>query len=155
MVRVHLIDRIGIGIESYLSDSLAVLATVQDSPGNATGVLALEEEGLGFAVLETEDLGVSTDVELTLHFENRVSISVYLKVFAKKKSPPLDNHDGHCTIPSLCSCDWLFPPLLQSSILHHKVHSGPSPRFSRNIFIIVPCRGRSSGRRMCRRKSSF
>lgn len=52
----------------FLSDTLAVLATVQDSPGNATGVLALEEEGLGFAVLETEDLGVSTDVELTLQF---------------------------------------------------------------------------------------
>lgn len=55
-------------LNSYLSNSLAVLATVQDSPGNATGVLALEEEGLGFAVLETEDLGVSTDVELTLRF---------------------------------------------------------------------------------------
>lgn len=51
---------------SYLSDTLAVLATVQDGPGNATRVLALEEEGLGFAVLESEDLGVATDVELTL-----------------------------------------------------------------------------------------
>lgn len=57
-------SRIGSG--SYLSDTLAVLATVQDGPGNATGVLALEEEGLGFAVLESEDLGVATDVELAL-----------------------------------------------------------------------------------------
>lgn len=55
-----------IGSNSYLSDTLAVLATVQDGPGNATGVLALEEERLGFAVLESEDLGVATDVELTL-----------------------------------------------------------------------------------------
>lgn len=43
-----------------------MLATVQDGPGNATRVLALEEERLGLAVLESEDLGVATDVELTL-----------------------------------------------------------------------------------------
>lgn len=64
-VRVHVFAS-EFGIGSYLSDTLAVLAAVEDGPGNATRVLALEEEGLGFAVLETEDLGVSTDVELTL-----------------------------------------------------------------------------------------
>jgi hypothetical protein len=49
-----------------LRDTLLVLATVQDSPGDAAGVLALEEERLGLAVLETEDLGVTTDEDLTL-----------------------------------------------------------------------------------------
>lgn len=53
-------------VGTHLRDTLAVLATVQDGPGNAAGVLALEEEGLGLSVLETEDLGVTADVELTL-----------------------------------------------------------------------------------------
>lgn len=52
--------------EAYLRDTLAVLSAVEDSPRNAAGVLALEEKGLGFAVLETEDLAVATDVQLTL-----------------------------------------------------------------------------------------
>lgn len=52
--------------ESYLSDTLAVLSSEKDSPCNATGVLALEEQRLGLAVLESEDLAVATDVELTL-----------------------------------------------------------------------------------------
>ena len=43
-----------------------MLSAEEDGPGNTAGVLALEEEGLGFAVLESEDLGVATDVELTL-----------------------------------------------------------------------------------------
>jgi hypothetical protein len=43
-----------------------VLSSVEDSPCDAAGVLALEEEGLGFAVLESEDLAVATDVEFTL-----------------------------------------------------------------------------------------
>lgn len=54
------------GGTTYLRDTLAVLATVEDGPGNAAGVLALEEQGLGLAVLETESLGVTADVELTL-----------------------------------------------------------------------------------------
>ena len=49
-----------------LRDTLLVLATVENGPSNATGVLALEEERLGLAVLEAEDLGVPTDVDLTL-----------------------------------------------------------------------------------------
>jgi hypothetical protein len=51
---------------SYLRDTLAVLATVQDSPGDATGVLSLQEQRLGLAVLESEDLAVATDIDLTL-----------------------------------------------------------------------------------------
>ena len=53
-----------------LRDTLAVLATEEDGPCDAAGVLALEEEGLGLAILETEDLAVATDVQLTLkHIE--------------------------------------------------------------------------------------
>jgi hypothetical protein len=43
-----------------------VLATEENGPGNAAGVLALEEEGLGLSVDETEDLGVTTDKDLSL-----------------------------------------------------------------------------------------
>jgi hypothetical protein len=52
-----------------LRDTLAVLATVKDGPGNAAGVLALEEQRLGLAVLEAEDLAVATDVQLTLYHQ--------------------------------------------------------------------------------------
>ena len=47
-----------------------MLAAEEDGPGNAAGVLALEEEGLGLSILETEDLAVTTDVKLAL-FSNR------------------------------------------------------------------------------------
>lgn len=50
----------------YLRDTLLVLSSEKNSPGNATGVLALEEEGFGLSILEAEDLGVTTDVELAL-----------------------------------------------------------------------------------------
>ena len=43
-----------------------MLAPVERCPGYSAGVLALEEEGLGFAVLETEDFGVAADVEFAL-----------------------------------------------------------------------------------------
>jgi len=43
-----------------------VLSAVKNGPGDLAGVLALEEERLGLAVLETEDLAVTTDVELAL-----------------------------------------------------------------------------------------
>ena len=49
-----------------LRDTLLVLATVENGPSNATGVLALKEERLGLAVLEAEDLAVATDEQLTL-----------------------------------------------------------------------------------------
>lgn len=43
-----------------------MLSSKEDSPGDAAGVFALEEEGFGFAVLEAEDLAVAADVELAL-----------------------------------------------------------------------------------------
>lgn len=68
---------------AYLSDTLLVLATVQDSPGNATRVLALEEEGLGFAVLEAEDLGVATDVNLTLQSPQILKLAILVPEILK------------------------------------------------------------------------
>lgn len=53
-------------IRSYLGDTLAVLSSEKNSPGDSAGVLSLEEEGLGLAILESEDLAVASDVELTL-----------------------------------------------------------------------------------------
>jgi hypothetical protein len=44
-----------------------VLSAVKDGPGDLAGVLALQEERLGLAVLETEDLAISTDEELSLY----------------------------------------------------------------------------------------
>lgn len=43
-----------------------MLSSEKNSPCDATGVLALKEEGLGLSVLESEDLAVTTDVELAL-----------------------------------------------------------------------------------------
>ena len=43
-----------------------MLPPEQDGPRNATRVLALQEEGFGFAVLEAKDLAVTADVEFTL-----------------------------------------------------------------------------------------
>lgn len=51
---------------AYLGDTLLVLSAEEDGPCDAAGVLALEEQGLGLALLETEDLAVATDVDLTL-----------------------------------------------------------------------------------------
>lgn len=54
-------------------DTLAVLTTVEDGPGNTARVLALKEEGLGLSILEAEDLAVATDVQLTLCISINVS----------------------------------------------------------------------------------
>lgn len=43
-----------------------MLSAEEDGPGDAAGVLALEEEGLGLSILETEDLAVTADEELAL-----------------------------------------------------------------------------------------
>ena len=59
----------GYGVLTHLRDTLAVLSSVKLSPGNSSGVLALEEEGLGLSILEAEDLAVATDVQLTLYIE--------------------------------------------------------------------------------------
>jgi hypothetical protein len=50
----------------YLRDTLLVLSSEKDGPCDAAGVLALEEKRLGLTVLESEDLAVTTNVELAL-----------------------------------------------------------------------------------------
>ena len=40
--------------------------SVESGPVNLARVLALEEKGLGLAILEAEDLAVTTDVQLAL-----------------------------------------------------------------------------------------
>ena len=64
-------------MDSYLRDTLAVLATVEDGPCDAAGVLSLQEERLRLAVLEAEDLAVATDVDLTLHHQEDLSLAMY------------------------------------------------------------------------------
>ena len=54
------------GLEPYLRDTLLMLSSEEDCPCDAAGVLALEEERFRLAVLEAEDLAVTTDVELAL-----------------------------------------------------------------------------------------
>lgn len=46
-----------------------MLAAVKGRPGDETGVFSLQEERLGLAVLEPEDLAVATDVDLTLQIK--------------------------------------------------------------------------------------
>ena len=53
-----------------------MLATVEDGPCDAAGVLALEEQGLRLAVLEAEDLAVATDIDLTLKTNNPSALNL-------------------------------------------------------------------------------
>lgn len=55
---------------SYLCDTLLMLSSIQHRPRNTTRILSLQEERLGFAVLEAKDLAVAADVEFTL-FQGR------------------------------------------------------------------------------------
>ncbi len=49
-----------------LRNTLLVHSSVQHGPGYSSRVLALKEQGFGFAILESEDLAVTTDVEFAL-----------------------------------------------------------------------------------------
>jgi hypothetical protein len=53
-------------VSTNLRDSLLVLPPEESRPCDPAGVLALQEETLGLAVLEPKDLAVATDVELAL-----------------------------------------------------------------------------------------
>lgn len=50
-----------------LRDTLLVLPSVECRPRDLTRVLALEEERLGLAILESENLAVTADIELALY----------------------------------------------------------------------------------------
>lgn len=43
-----------------------MLPSKQNGPSDSSRVFALQEERLGFAILEAEDLAVATDVKFTL-----------------------------------------------------------------------------------------
>ena len=47
--------------------------SVESRPVDLARVLALEEKGLGLAVLEAEDLAVATDVELALYMLSAIA----------------------------------------------------------------------------------
>lgn len=53
-----------------------MLPPEQYGPRNTTRVLALQEEGLGFAVLEAEDFAVAADVELALNCTHESAVVV-------------------------------------------------------------------------------
>ena len=57
----------GRGENLYLRDTLLVHASEKGGPSYSARVLALEEEGLGLAILEAEDLAVTADKELALY----------------------------------------------------------------------------------------
>ena len=52
--------------QTNLRNALLMHSSVQHRPGYSAGVLALEEEGLGLAILESEDLAVTADIEFAL-----------------------------------------------------------------------------------------
>ena len=56
-----------------LRDTLLVRPSVESRPVDLARVLALEEKGLGLAVLEAEDLAVATDVELALYMLSAIA----------------------------------------------------------------------------------
>lgn len=51
---------------SYLRNTLLVLSAEENGPCDATGVLSLKEEGFSLSILESEDLAITTDVQLAL-----------------------------------------------------------------------------------------
>ena len=52
--------------ETNLRDTLLVHTSEESGPGYSARILALKEEGFCLAILETEDLAVTTDIELAL-----------------------------------------------------------------------------------------
>jgi len=60
-----------------------VHSSVEHSPGYSSRVLSLEEEGLGLAILEAEDLAVTTDVELALFMNPSVNVPIPPQKFAR------------------------------------------------------------------------
>lgn len=51
-----------------------MLSSEENGPRYSSRVLSLQEKGFGFAILESENLAVTTDVELALFIDQSVSI---------------------------------------------------------------------------------
>lgn len=58
---------------TYFRDTLLVRASIQHRPCYPARVLALKKQGLGFAVLEAEDLAIAADVEFSLPDHHQMS----------------------------------------------------------------------------------
>ena len=63
-------------VATNLRDTLLVHPSEEDRPGDLARVLALEEKGLGLAILEAEDLAVTTDIELAL----QIPLAMFLRL---------------------------------------------------------------------------
>lgn len=100
-----------------------MLASVECGPGDSARVLALQEKRFGLAILETEDLAVTTDVELALQI---IHMSAHL-------CPLVYAHAA-----SLCLAT-SFKELQSTTIV----------RIGNRV---APCPGRSFDRRMCPRR---
>ena len=66
-----------------------MLSSIQSRPCDSPGILSLEEEGFGFAVLEAEDFAVTSYVDLALCQCRPVSI-----LFARSKGSSLGLRSG-------------------------------------------------------------
>ena len=138
---------------SYLSDTLAVLATEEDSPGDAARVLSLQEQRLGLAILESEDLAVATDVKLTLQLQNRQQ-TVFSSIGANGSEEhslmvrwpqSIEYRPGRLEARGFPSRD-IFLQLTTAAI---------DSSAQEVIGDCVPFQGRSAGRRKYRRTSSL
>lgn len=119
-----------------------MLSSEQNGPCDTAGVLALEEEGFGLAILETEDLAVSTDVELAL-FVTTVSLEFLVSFFLQ-----------HFSFPHLHGQRRQFNPL--SSPPPHLLPTLTSRR--EGVYRdggYVPFQGRSSRRKRYRRRYAY
>ena len=61
-------------------NTLPVLPPVESGPRYPTRVLSLEEEGLALAILESEDLAVPADIDLTLKHTNTFHVSIHSEI---------------------------------------------------------------------------
>ena len=69
-----------------------MLPPEQYSPCNTTRVLALQEEGLGFAVLKAKDFAVATDIKLAL------DVPINQPLFPLSLSPDVDVNCRCCSL---------------------------------------------------------
>jgi len=69
-------------MSSYLGDTLLVHASVQHRPGNLSRVLALQEKRFTLAILEAEDLRVTTDVKLALCVHRLSALCFSITIFS-------------------------------------------------------------------------
>ena len=102
-----------------LRDTLLMLPAEEDGPCNPAGVLALEEQALGLAILETEDLAVTADVQLALNM-------------------PSAHVHSNCSVAAASPFQKSSVPLWNIELVRH----GARSEWRWN----APCPGRSSGR---------